>query len=174
LAFSADAALDLLRQAHAQNRLGHAYLITGAEGSGKRALAEGLCAILHGPSDNPFAHSDVHVAEPESKSRRIVVAQLRDLEHGLHLRSFLGTRKVGILLDADRLVEAAANAFLKTLEEPPANSLLLLLTALPEALPDTIISRCIRGATRRARGARTQPGTDAPARDAALIQQPPR
>src|SRR5438093_4894314 len=52
-------------------------------------------------------------------------------------------RKVAIIPDADRLQSAAANAFLKTLEEPPNDSLLLLLSALPEALPDTIVSRCI-------------------------------
>jgi len=50
---------------------------------------------------------------------------------------------VAIIAEADRLQPQAANAFLKTLEEPPANSLLLLLSALPEALPDTIVSRCI-------------------------------
>ena len=54
-----------------------------------------------------------------------------------------GRRKVVIISDADRLQPQAANAFLKTLEEPPKDSLLLLLSALPEALPDTILSRCI-------------------------------
>src|SRR5439155_1091172 len=54
-----------------------------------------------------------------------------------------GRRKVAIIAEADRLQPQAANAFLKTLEEPPRNSLLLLLSALPEALPDTIVSRCI-------------------------------
>jgi len=52
-------------------------------------------------------------------------------------------RKVAIIPDADRLQPQAANAFLKTLEEPPRDSLLLLLSALPEALPETILSRCI-------------------------------
>jgi DNA polymerase-3 subunit delta' len=54
-----------------------------------------------------------------------------------------GRRKVAIVSEADRLQPQAANAFLKTLEEPPQNSLLLLLSALPEVLPDTILSRCI-------------------------------
>ena len=52
-------------------------------------------------------------------------------------------RKVAIIPDADRLQTEAANAFLKTLEEPPKDSLLLLLSALPEALPETVLSRCI-------------------------------
>jgi len=59
------------------------------------------------------------------------------------MRGAEGRRKVAIIAEADRLQPQAANAFLKTLEEPPANSLLLLLSALPEALPDTIVSRCI-------------------------------
>ena len=59
------------------------------------------------------------------------------------MRGAEGRRKVAIIVEADRLQPQAANAFLKTLEEPPGNSLLLLLSALPEALPDTIVSRCI-------------------------------
>src|SRR5882672_10055589 len=85
----------------------------------------------------------IFVAEPESKSRRILIEQIRELEHGLQMRGAEGRRKVAIISEADRLQPQAANAFLKTLEEPPENSLLLLLSALPEALPDTILSRCI-------------------------------
>ena len=139
----ADAALDLLRRAHGLDRLAHAYLIAGPAGSGKRNLAREVCAMLHGPSDDPFAREDVHLVEPESRSRRIITEQIRELERELHLRSFFGGRKIGLLIDADRLQTQAANAFLKTLEEPPANSLLILLSALPEQLPDTIRSRCI-------------------------------
>lgn len=133
----------LLQRAHAQDRLAHAYFLSGPPGSGKRQLARDLCALLHGPSADPFAAGDVHLVQPESKSRRILIDQVRGLERELHLRSMFGTRKIGVLIDADRLVEQASNAFLKTLEEPPNNSLLLLLSALPEQLPDTILSRCI-------------------------------
>src|SRR6266478_7995998 len=59
------------------------------------------------------------------------------------MRASNGRRNVAIIPDADRLVAQAANAFVKTLEEPPKDSLLLLLSALPEALPETILSRCI-------------------------------
>jgi DNA polymerase-3 subunit delta' len=59
------------------------------------------------------------------------------------MRSSEGRRKVAIVADADRLQPQAANAFLKTLEEPPNDSLLILLSAMPEVLPDTILSRCI-------------------------------
>ena len=69
--------------------------------------------------------------------------QIRELEHALQMRAANARRKVVIIPDADRLQNEAANAFLKTLEEPPKDSLLLLLSALPEALPETILSRCI-------------------------------
>ena len=72
-----------------------------------------------------------------------MIEQVRALEHALQMRATAGRRKVAIIAEADRLQPQAANAFLKTLEEPPKDSLLLLLSALPEALPDTIISRCI-------------------------------
>ena len=86
---------------------------------------------------------DVYVTEPASRSRKIVVDQIRSLERSLQLRTADNRKKIGIIRDADRMQTQAANAFLKTLEEPPQNSLLLLLTALPEALPETIISRCL-------------------------------
>jgi DNA polymerase-3 subunit delta' len=146
MAFSPDAAFSYLRRAHEQNRLGHAYLISGAPGTGKRELASQLANLVNGTkSEDVFASGalGVYVAEPESKSRRIVIDQIRGLEHSLQMRAADGRRKVAIVSDADRLQPQAANAFLKTLEEPPNDSLLLLLSTLPEALPDTILSRCI-------------------------------
>ncbi len=146
MAFLQNTALAFLRRAHEQNRLAHAYLISGPRGSGKRALAAEITSLVNGtkPADVfSTAAREVFVAEPESKSRRIVVEQVRNLEHSLHLRAPDGCRKVAIISEADRLQPQAANAFLKTLEEPPENSLLLLLSALPEVLPDTILSRCI-------------------------------
>src|SRR4051794_40627920 len=146
MAFSPDTALQFLRRAHEQGRLGHAYLISGPLGSGKRQLAAQVTSLVNGtqPDDVFSARArEVYVAEPESKSRRIVIDQIRELEHALQMRAANDRRKVAIIAEADRLQNQAANAFLKTLEEPPANSLLLLLSALPEALPDTILSRCI-------------------------------
>ncbi|MGB8356366.1 MAG: hypothetical protein WCD79_20880 [Chthoniobacteraceae bacterium] len=149
MAFTKTVALDFLKRAHEQQRLAHAYLICGPQGSGKRDLVAQLASLVTN-STNPgslpstiLQHPDVHIAEPESKSRRIVIDQVRALEKELQMRSSLGGKKIGILFEADRLKVEASNAFLKTLEEPPNNSLLLLTTAQPEALPDTIISRCI-------------------------------
>src|SRR5215468_2403123 len=146
MAFARTTALEFLRRAYEQNRLAHAYLITGAPGSGKEALAAELASFVNGtPAKEVFSSKarEIFIARPESKSRRIVTEQIRTLEHALQMRAADGRRKVAIIPDADRLQTEAANAFLKTLEEPPKDSLLLLLSALPEALPETILSRCI-------------------------------
>ncbi len=141
MAFSPDTALKYLRRAHEQNRLAHAYLITGVTGSGKEALAIGLAELVN--KTNSPNGSGIFKVNPESKSRRIVIEQIRELEHSLQMRATNGLRKIAIISAADRLQPQAANAFLKTLEEPPKDSLLLLLSALPELLPDTVRSRCI-------------------------------
>ncbi len=146
MAFTRHSALEYLSRAHERGRLGHAYLISGPPGSGKRGLASDLSNLVSGArSEDVFASPPpgVYVAEPESKSRRIVIDQVRALEHALQMRSGNGHRKVAIIVEADRLQPQAANAFLKTLEEPPKDSLLILLSAMPEALLDTILSRCV-------------------------------
>jgi DNA polymerase-3 subunit delta' len=142
MAFSADAAFDLLSRAYAQDRLAHAYLLAGPRGSGKRRLAANLAGLVTG-SEPGFEHPDVHTAEPESKSRRLRIEQTRAIEKELQMRSLMGKRKVAIIFEADRMTAEAANGFLKTLEEPPNHSLLLLTSDQPESLPETILSRCI-------------------------------
>jgi DNA polymerase-3 subunit delta' len=146
MAFTRNGAFEYLSRAYERNRLGHAYLISGPPGSGKRGLASDLSNLLSGSKSADVFDSPppgVYLAEPESKSRRIVIDQVRTLEHALQMRSANGHRKIAIITDADRLQPQAANAFLKTLEEPPNDSLLLLLSSMPEVLPDTILSRCI-------------------------------
>src|SRR3954464_2302369 len=146
MAFTRTGAFEYLTRAHERGRLGHAYLISGPPGSGKRALASDLSNLVSGTKSEDVFRSPpagVYLAEPESKSRRIVIDQVRTLEHALQMRSANGHRKVAIISDADRLQPQAANAFLKTLEEPPKDSLLILLSSMPEVLPDTILSRCI-------------------------------
>ena len=136
-------AFALLQKALARDRLAHAYLITGPSGCGKRELATQLCGLIVGETNDPLRHPDAHCVEPESKSRRIVVEQIRDLERELRMRSSRGGRKAGVIFDADRLQPQASNAFLKTLEEPPPGTHLILVTGLPGQLLETIISRCI-------------------------------
>ena len=86
----------------------------------------------------------IRIIRPRMKSRRIGVDEIRDLEQTLHLAAPGGACKVGVITEVDRMNDQAANAFLKTLEEPPQNTLLLLLTANPQRLLPTILSRCVR------------------------------
>jgi DNA polymerase-3 subunit delta' len=149
MAFLLEAAVEFLSRAHHGGRLAHAYLIAGDVGSGTRELACRLVGLVNpealgkGGLETVLKHPDVHTVEPESKSRIIKVEQMRELEKALQMRSSQGRRKVGIVFDAERMNAAASNSFLKTLEEPPGNSLLLMVTAHPEMLLDTILSRCI-------------------------------
>ncbi|MFT5467338.1 MAG: DNA polymerase-3 subunit delta' [Verrucomicrobiales bacterium] len=147
MAFLVDAASELLARSHQQGRLAHAYLLTGPEGSGKKLLALRLMNLVSGHDNSSIeqaAGEHVQLVRPESKSRRIRVDGMRLMERRLHLAVPKGVTKVALVFDADRMMPEAANAFLKTLEEPPKQSLLLLLTAQPEQLLDTVRSRCIR------------------------------
>lgn len=150
MALSAGEAFALLQKAKQHDRLTHACLITGSPGSGKRGLAAQLAGlIVESPAGaDALNHPDVHTIQPESKSRRILIDQIRDLEGELRMRSMTGGAKVGIIFDAERLQPQAANAFLKTLEEPPGRSHLILISALPDQLLETIISRCMEVALR--------------------------
>jgi len=88
---------------------------------------------------------DVHWVFPEMKSRVISAEQMREkLLAEIAQTSLAGGWKVGVLVGADRLNEASANAFLKTLEEPPEKTLFLLLTDTPQQLLPTVVSRCQR------------------------------
>src|SRR6185295_10738272 len=89
-------------------------------------------------------HADVHWVRPESKSRIITIDQMRELMQQIHLKPTEAEYKVAVIVAADRLNVQAANAFLKTLEEPPAKSVLILLSPEPQRLLETVLSRCLR------------------------------
>jgi DNA polymerase III subunit delta' len=158
--FLVDDALGYLIRAKNDGRLPHSYLVTGPDGSGKRDLARKFFAELN-QNAAVETHPDYHLVEPESKSRRILVEQIRELEESLRMKSSGGGWKFGVVVDADRMMAQASNAFLKTLEEPPLNSILLLLTAVPETLLETIQSRCIRISLRSPAGPVLDPVGDA-------------
>lgn len=144
MAFSKELAFERLSEAHRAGRLGHAYLLAGSVGCGKAWLAHRLAALLLECAPEKVAsHPDAHLVQPESKSRRIVIDQMRTLEQSIQRKPLLARSKVIIIHEADRMQPQAANAFLKTLEEPPPNSLILLLSAMPEAMLETILSRCV-------------------------------
>ena len=128
-----------------RGRLGHSYLLTGDHPEALQQLALGLAGQVLNAS--PEEHPDFHPVRPQSKSRQITVDQVRELERQLYLRPFIAPVKVAIIFDADRMCHGAApaaNAFLKTLEEPPAHTLILLTSSRPALLLPTIISRCLR------------------------------
>ena len=87
-------------------------------------------------------YSELYTLEPASKSRTILVKDLRDFQNRFFYKSDSNTKKIGIIIEADRMQAAAQNAFLKTLEEPPENTVFLLLTTRIDALLNTIKSRC--------------------------------
>ncbi|NNF52788.1 MAG: DNA polymerase III subunit delta' [Gammaproteobacteria bacterium] len=139
-------------------RFPHALLVTGPEGVGKFVLAKMLAEILLCAESSQSArvcgkckscvlftagnHPDYYeVRIPEDKSG-IGVDQIRALSSDLALTSNLGGRRVAIIYPADQMTGAAANSLLKTLEEPPDGTVLVLVTARPARLPATVRSRC--------------------------------
>lgn len=137
-------ALANFRRAVAAGRMPHALLVSGhSRGSGAQ-FAEGLLGLLFQEPDPARLrqHVDIQWIEPESKSRQIKVdEQIRPLIEFIGLTSYQGGWKAGVILFADRLNANAQNALLKTLEEPPPHSLLVLVTDTPAALLPTIRSR---------------------------------
>ena len=151
MSFRYERALGLIELAHEKGRLAHAYLLMGPPGSGKEQIAMRMIAMVNPAAAARGASSledlrsgTTTVVSPESKSRRITIETIRSLEHTLQMAAPGGVTKFAVIRDADRMTEQASNAFLKTLEEPPASSRLLLLTSRPEMLLETILSRCIR------------------------------
>jgi DNA polymerase III subunit delta' len=156
--------VELLQRSLARGRLGHAYLFAGDQLEELESLARTLAKTLN--CRNPVktggtaidccdacvncqkidrdAHADVHWARPESKSRIITVEQTRELMREIQLKPTEVGYKVAIISGADRLNVQAANAFLKTLEEPPGQSVLVLLSTEPQRILETILSRCLR------------------------------
>lgn len=135
------------------NQLAHALLLVGAQGIGKSTLANFLAdALLCTAAPRPCGtckscllrqagnHSDVLVVDSSSNS--IGVDAVRQLSHFLQGSAQQQPNKVVLLMQAEKLTESAANALLKTLEEPPQNSFIILTTAAAETLPATVLSRC--------------------------------
>lgn len=138
----------------ADQRPAHAYLISGPAQIGKTTLARALALALNcsSPTERPCGtcracrlmtagkHPDVQLIAPEGRSLKI--DQVRALQHDLALSPFEGRYRVAIFEQFEAATIEAQNALLKTLEEPPAYAVLIVLAADPELLLPTIISRC--------------------------------
>ncbi|MGH7793329.1 MAG: DNA polymerase III subunit delta' [Candidatus Binatia bacterium] len=150
--------LATLRAALANQRLHHAYLFLGPEGVGKRTVARALVQAIHcselagdycGRCVNCASiidgnHADVRFIALLPDKKEISIQQIRELERELRFRSFGGKRKIAIVDPAALMNAAAQNALLKTLEEPPANSLIILIAPNAGGLLPTLRSRCLR------------------------------
>jgi DNA polymerase-3 subunit delta' len=159
-------AVALLQRSLERGRLGHAYLFAGGGLGELEAMARTLAKTLNCETAPRRAeaglaldccdlctscrkidaenHPDVFWVRPESKSRVITINQMRELMQTVNLKPTQAPFKVAMIVAADRLNVQAANAFLKTLEEPPADSILILLSTAPQRLLETILSRCLR------------------------------
>lgn len=149
--------METLAAAHQAGRLPHALLLHEAPGAGGDWLAKwvarlvlcrgagapcGACPGCHRVST--AQHPDLLVLQPIEDSRQIRIEQVRELSEELSLTAHQGSYKVAIISPADSLNRFAANALLKTLEEPPPRTLLMLVVTQPSRLPATILSRCQR------------------------------
>lgn len=157
-------AVRLVQRSLERGRLAHAYIFAGHQLELLEDVARTLAKTLNCldplkcgsvPIDccdhcracqriDQLSHSDVHWVRPESKSRVITIDQMRELMKEIQLKSTESAHKIAIVVAADRLRLEAANAFLKTLEEPPPGSVLILLTTDPQRVMETILSRCLR------------------------------
>ena len=140
-----------------KQRTAHAYLINGPVRGGSMSVAQEMAKKILCEHDQEGcgkcvscgkvdgrSHPDFIWIEPRMKSRQISIAEIRELQHMVHQTAYMGEWKVCVIAGADRMAAPAANALLKSLEEPPAKCMFILLAENPQYLLPTIISRCHR------------------------------
>ncbi len=151
-------AVDLLQGHLKQARFRHAYLITGPQGVGRRTLALRAAQALNCPETSSpgipcgqcstcqriqrMQHPDLIVVQSNEVGATLKVEQVRELQRGLSLAPYEATYKIALLLRFEEANPSAANALLKTLEEPPRQVVLFLTAQDSEILLPTIVSRC--------------------------------
>lgn len=143
---------EALQAAIATNRVGHAYLFTGARGVGKTSAARILAAALNASGDDPgladireaiFRGEDLDVLEIDGASNR-GIDEIRQLRSNVNSRPSRSRLKIYIIDEVHMLTREAFNALLKTLEEPPEHVKFIFCTTEPGKIPITVISRCQR------------------------------
>ncbi|MDO9465141.1 MAG: DNA polymerase III subunit delta' [bacterium] len=149
-------AVGLLRNSLKHGRIPHAYLFIGPHGVGKRLAAVNLAKALNcdGSSEIPCdrcvcckkidasIHPDVKCIYPTGSSLSITIDNIRELRTQISFKTYEGKKKVYIIAEAENMTIQAANCLLKTLEEPPENSVLILTSTSLHLLLRTIVSRC--------------------------------
>ena len=145
-----------LTNAVARDRVHHAYLFVGSRGTGKTSMAKILAACLNcvnGPTVDPCGICDSCVSIASASSLDVIemdaassnsVDDIRALRESVAYAPVSGRQKIYILDEAHMLSTAAWNAFLKTLEEPPPNTIFVLATTEPQKVPATVVDRCHR------------------------------
>lgn len=140
-----DRAFDLIEGAVERGKTANAYLFSGRLNGDAMRLANKVLGLFFKSHVEDRANPDIHWLFPEKKSRMISVEAVRDkLIAPVSQTAFAGGWKAGVIVGAECFNNYSANAFLKTLEEPPENTLFLLLCEAPEKLLPTIVSRCQR------------------------------
>ena len=143
-----DEAYSLIAHAIENGRAAHGYLLCGDLRGSCDELTTRVLRFLFPEQRTQVeqrCHPDVAWLDPEGRSRTIHVASMRErIIEPMSATAFSGGWKVGVVVGADRMEQAAANSFLKTLEEPPPKTLFLLLSDQPDAIMPTIISRSQR------------------------------
>ncbi len=145
-----------LRHAVERGKVHHAYLFVGSRGTGKTSMAKILAACLNcenGPTIEPCGRCDSCISIANASSLDVIemdaasnnsVDDIRELRESVAYAPVSGRRKVYILDEAHMLSTAAWNAFLKTLEEPPPNTVFVLATTEASKVPATVVDRCHR------------------------------
>ena len=151
-----DDPIKFLKAAIKNEKLSHAYIFAGPRGCGRSLLARNFAKAVNCereknvPCDScasckkidKDSHPDVRWIRKDEKGKQIKISEMRELQSQIILKPYEGRYKVCIIVDAELMTTEAANSFLKTLEEPPCASLLILITEKPKDLLPTIVSRC--------------------------------